>query len=124
MCAEAVKEVSYLLLKKNDEPDDTDRDKLVHNAAQQAHLQHLTYDEPHDDKYHDTDEDIQRTRLFHQPVKIVEHQCHQHDVYHVFYSKWEKHNIKLTLSPVLVVSSRRRKARCGVWCGTSVYLIG
>ena len=38
-------------------------------------------------------------RLFHQSVQIVEHQCYEHDVEDVFYSKVEEHNGLLKKCP-------------------------
>ena len=57
----AIKEVAYIFLEKYDKTDDSHRYKFVHDAAQEPHFQYLAHDKPHDNEYHDADEDVERT---------------------------------------------------------------
>ena len=72
MCAEGVEELAYLFLEKHYYGKDTDRDELVEDTAEEAHLQYLAHEEPYDDKHHDAYEDIQRAGLAHQAENIVQ----------------------------------------------------
>ena len=84
--------MAYFLLEEDDDADDTDGDELVHDAAQKTHLQHLAHEEPDEDKDHDADEHIERSRFLHHPVEIVEHQGDKENVNYVFDSKFKKHD--------------------------------
>ena len=59
VCTERVEELSYLLLEQDDDGKHSDRDKLVENASEKAHLKHLADKQPDDNEHHDAYEDIQ-----------------------------------------------------------------
>src|SRR3712207_3573859 len=80
MGTQGIKETTDFFLKKNDETDDSHAHQLVENGTQEAHLEHLTHKEPNEHKEHYADEDIERTALFHQPIDIIKHECHEHYV--------------------------------------------
>ena len=72
MGAQTVQKLAYLFLEKHYYGKDTDRDELVEDTAEEAHLQYLAHEEPDDDKHHDAYEDIQRAGLAHQAENIVQ----------------------------------------------------
>ena len=94
-CAEVVEELAYLLLEQNDERQHTHRHQFVEDAAQQTHLQHLAYEEPHHDEHHDADEDVQGARGTHESENIVQHQCDKYDVDDVFWRDIYEHLVAL-----------------------------
>ena len=92
MGTQIVEELTDILLEQHDQGDDTHTDQLVENRAKQSHLQHLRHEKPDDDEHHNTREHVQRARVAHQPIDVVEHQCYQQDVDDIFQSKLKKHN--------------------------------
>ena len=87
--AERVEEAAYLFLKEHDDADDAHRHELVEDGSEQAHLEHLTHEEPHEHEHDDADEDVERTALLHQTIDVVEHQGDKKYVDDVFYSEVE-----------------------------------
>ena len=83
--------MANIVLKQDDQSDDTHRYHFVEDGTQQAHLQDLRHEHPDDDEHQHTHERIRRTRLAHHPVAVVEHHSHQQDVNYIFYAKIEKH---------------------------------
>ena len=69
--AKLVKEFSNLVLEKNYQTYNAYADQFIEYAAQQSHFKHLRYKKPNQHKNHDSDEDIERTALLHQPVDVV-----------------------------------------------------
>ena len=76
MRPKGIEKLAYVFLKENDEGYYAHANQLVENASKQAHLEHLAHQQPYQHKEHDADEDVERARLFHQSVEIIEHQCH------------------------------------------------
>ena len=87
MRTQRIQKASYLFLKQYDKAYYTYANQLVHNSSKQAHLQHLANKEPHQHKYYDADDDVERTALLHQSVEVVKHQGDEKNVDYVFYSK-------------------------------------
>ena len=85
MCSERIEEAAYVLLEKDNKRQHTHGDKLVHDGSEEAHLKHLTHEEPDYHKDDDADEDVERTALLHQSVDIEEHQGDKKDVDDVLY---------------------------------------
>ena len=56
--AEVVKKLAYLFLEQYYYGNDAHTHQFVHDAAQEAHLEHLAYEQPHQDEHHDADEHI------------------------------------------------------------------
>lgn len=84
-----VEEAAYLFLEEHDDADDAHRHELVEDGSEQAHLEHLTHEEPHEHEHDDADEDVERTALLHQTIDVVEHQGDKKYVDDVFYSEVE-----------------------------------
>ena len=79
-----IEETANVLLEEDDDGKCTDTYKLVEDAAQQLHLEHLADDNPATDKEQDAIEDVDGARLLHQLVAIEEHDCYKENVDEVF----------------------------------------
>ena len=88
-----VEKLADVLLKEYDESNDSYTHEFVHDGTEQPHLENLGNKEPHHHKHHDAHEDVERPRLLHQFIDIVEDDSHQQDVNHVFQSKIKKHRL-------------------------------
>ena len=84
---EVVEKLADVVLEEDDDRQHAHTDKLVHDASQEAHLQDAADKEPHQDEHDDADEHVERPRFLHETVDVVEHHCHEEDVYKVFYAK-------------------------------------
>ena len=80
MGSQLIKELTYFLLEKDYQSNNSHTNQFVENASQQSHFKHLTDKEPHKHKHKNAHKDIKRTALFHQPVDVVEHQCDKKNV--------------------------------------------
>ena len=110
MGTERVEKLANLLLEQYDECDNTHANQFVEDGAHQTHLEHLTDKQPDEHKHHDSDEHVQRTALFHQPVDVIEHQGYQQDINGIFYSKIERHYLLVESSCSAMLRKRQSRA--------------
>ena len=69
-----------LVLEQDNKDKQTDVNEFVHECAYQAHVQNLVHHHPGNDKGEHADKDVERTRIFHRAVQVVEQGRHQQDV--------------------------------------------
>ena len=62
---DAVKELTYLVLEEHYECYNSHTNQLVEDASEEAHLENLRDEEPHQHENNDANEDVERTRLLH-----------------------------------------------------------
>lgn len=89
--ADAIKELTDLILEENQQSDGTDADNAVEKGAEKSHLKDLGDEEPKNDEHQHAKEDIQRTRFLHQTVAVIKQESYQKDVYEIFYGQREEH---------------------------------
>ena len=91
MGTEIEQEFADIILEKHNNRNNTHRNQLIEDRAQKPHLKNLRYKKPDDNKHHNADEHIQRARLPHQPIDIVEHQRYEQNIDQIFDSEFEEH---------------------------------
>jgi hypothetical protein len=70
----------YLVLEQDDQDKQADVDELVHECADEAHVQYLVHHYPCHNKGKHTNKDVERARILHCAVQIVQQRSHQQDV--------------------------------------------
>ena len=85
------KELAYLLLKENEDGKHTDGDELVEQRTQHLHLKHTADNKPYHDEQQGTDEHIQRPRITHETIYVIQENCDKQYVDSVLYAESEKH---------------------------------
>ena len=89
--ADGKEELADFVLKEDEQRDGTYADNAVEQRAQQAHFQDLGDEQPKDDEYQHAEEDVQRARLFHQAVAVIEQERNEKDVEEVFQAEGKEH---------------------------------
>ena len=65
-----------LILKQNNQRQDSHTHQFVENGAQELHLEHLRYNQPNKNKHQDTGEHINRSGGFHQLISVIKQESH------------------------------------------------
>ena len=87
----ADEELAYLLLEKNENGKGTDGNKLVEQSTHHFHLKYTAHNKPYHDEEKSTDEHVQRSRITHETINVVQHYCNKQYVDSVLYAESEKH---------------------------------
>ena len=84
VAAHVVEELADVVLEDDDNGNHAHRHQLVEDGAEQAHLEYLRDEHPHDDEDDDAHEGVERARLTHQPVDVEQEHTYQQNVDKVF----------------------------------------
>ena len=99
-----VEEASDVFLEEDDDGKCANADKLVEDASQQLHFQHLADDNPEADEKQNAIEDVDGARLLHQLVAIEEYYRHKENVDEVF-ETYVRHSLNSLIISIHSIAS-------------------
>ena len=111
VCANRWEKGSNLLLEQYDKRYCSEVYRLVHQRAEQRHVEHPGNEYPHYYEYYNADEYVSRARFFHQAVDVVQQQGYKQYVDCVFYREGE-HVANVFSSFYVFVRLRRAYGYC------------